>query len=289
MFDRELWSTTPENFEGHVRLLQRHADVIGPDDLADARRMRRGRYALITFDDGYRDNYETAFPILRSLGAPALFLVTTGFIDRPRLSWWDEIAWMVRSSRRGGIESSKWLGGAVAFDEPDRQGAIETVLDVYKSLPGERTDAYVEFLAEATGSGRCAAGEAARTWMTWDMLREMRRCGMSVGGHTVNHPIMTRLPRAGQREEIAGCARRIRAELGQPMRWLSYPRGKVGSFDADTRACMKAEGVEIGFSAYGGLNRFDGWDAHDVRRTGVEMNRSPRWLKMALTLPQIFA
>ncbi len=65
---------------------------------------KRGRYGMITFDDGYRDNHATALPILKREGVTATFFVATGFIDAPRLPWWDEIAWMVRTSRQDGLE-----------------------------------------------------------------------------------------------------------------------------------------------------------------------------------------
>ncbi|MDB5173062.1 MAG: hypothetical protein JWN51_1835 [Phycisphaerales bacterium] len=287
-FDRALWSATADEFDAQIRLVKQHADVISPDDLADAATRRRGRHVLLTFDDGYRDNYDTAFPILRSHGVSALFFITTGFIDNSRISWWDEIAWMVRASRRREILPSPWVKERIEFDEPARERAIETLLAVYKALPADATDAYLDEIAHATGSGRYAGNDAERMWMTWDMLREMRQAGMGVGGHTVNHPILANLSRDQQCEEIAGCARRIREETGHPMRWLSYPRGKPGTFDAHIRECLADEKVDLAFSAYGGLNRPGLWENYDMRRTGVEMNRSRHWLKLALTLPQIF-
>ncbi|HWE97970.1 MAG TPA: GNAT family N-acetyltransferase [Tepidisphaeraceae bacterium] len=286
-FDRELWSATPDDFDSQIKLLKRHADVIAPEDLPHVAGRRRGRHVLITFDDGYRDNFETAFPILQSHGVRSLFFVTTGFLDRRGLSWWDEIAWMVRSSRRDEIPRSEWVRERIVFDRPDCDRAIGALLAIYKTLPGDATDPYLRHLAQTTGSGRHCGIEADRTWMTWDMLREMSRSGMGVGGHTVGHPILANLPPHRQREEIAGCAGRIREEMGLAMRWLSYPSGKPLTFDAHTYACLAEQGVELAFSAYGGINRNSGWDNYDVRRTGVEMNRSPRWLKMALTLPQI--
>jgi peptidoglycan/xylan/chitin deacetylase (PgdA/CDA1 family)/CelD/BcsL family acetyltransferase involved in cellulose biosynthesis len=287
-FDRALWSATTDEFDSQIRLLKHHVDIVSPDDLSDIATRRHGRHVLITFDDGYRDNYKTAFPILRSHGIAALFLVTTGFIDRSRLSWWDEIAWMVRTSRRREILPSSWINERIEFDEPDRERAIAKLLAVYKALPGDATTAYLDELSQATGSGRYAGDDGASIWMTWDMLREMQQEGMAVGGHTVTHPILANLAPDQQCEEIAGCAKRIREEMGRPMRCLSYPSGKPGTYDGHTKKCLTDEGVEFAFSAYGGLNRPGGWESYNVRRTGVEMNRSRHWLKLALTLPQIF-
>src|SRR5262245_32303225 len=165
MFDRELWSADAELFEEQIRICKTHVDLIGPNDLPNVLN-RKGRYALITFDDGYRDNYEVAFPILQRERVPAVFFVATGFLDHPRLPWWDEIAWMVRTSRRASIE---WTGGEIPFDEPDREVAVRSLLRGYKASPAGQVDEYLEALARATGTGRYNQS-GRHFWMTWDMV-----------------------------------------------------------------------------------------------------------------------
>ena len=68
IFDRGVFSTTEDQFDMQMAFLKRNFDVISPHDLPVARRMGRGRYVIVTFDDGYRDNYEKAFPILKRTG-----------------------------------------------------------------------------------------------------------------------------------------------------------------------------------------------------------------------------
>jgi peptidoglycan/xylan/chitin deacetylase (PgdA/CDA1 family) len=287
-FDRELWSASAESFDEQVRYLTSHFRVVTPGELPDVSLTPRGRYVLITFDDGYRDNYELALPILQRYGAAATFFVTTGFIDRPRLTWWDEIAWMVRSSGRTGIEGGGVLGGPVAFDDPHRERAVETLVGRYKSLRPDATLPYLEFLAEATGSGRGSQALANDTWMNWDMIRGLRAAGMAVGGHTVNHPVLSTLPPDSQWQEIAGCARRLEAELGAPMQYFSYPVGQRGSFDGHTRACLERLGVRMAFSYYGGHRRFQDWDRLDVRRIAIERYMDAAWVRATLAIPGLF-
>ncbi|MGB2710613.1 MAG: polysaccharide deacetylase family protein, partial [Conexibacter sp.] len=95
-WDHTLWSATAEGFDAQLTFLARHAEVVGPDDLPALAAGRRGRRVLLTFDDGYRDNHEIAYPLLRRHGLQATFFLATGFLDRPHVAWWDEIAWMVR-------------------------------------------------------------------------------------------------------------------------------------------------------------------------------------------------
>ena len=288
-FDQGIWSADADAFDDQMRFLKSHVDVISPHDLPSVVRGRKGRHVLLTFDDGYIDNYRVAFPILKSRGTPATFFVATGFVDHPRIPWWDEIAWIVRTSRAYGIEANRWMTTRVVFDKPHRALAVKRLLGVYKAMPTESGEAFLDFLGEATGCGRYDSPDFGKSWMTWEMLREMRSAGMFVGGHTVNHPVLSHLPMERQWDEISGCALRLSQELGEPMRYFSYPVGSRMSFNSDTRACLKRVGVEYAFSYYGGLCRFQEWDDLDVRRNAVATGMSSHWVRALVTLPGLYA
>jgi peptidoglycan/xylan/chitin deacetylase (PgdA/CDA1 family) len=281
--DRDLWNATVEDFDAQVAFLTRNFDVVGPEDAGPR---AAGRRVLITFDDGYRDNHAAALPILRAHGATATFFLATGFLDLSRLAWWDEVAWMVRTSARERIRVD---GVDVVFAEPDRAAAVAALLDRAKALPGSDLDAFLDRVALATGTGRAPAGAADGQWMTWPMARELLAAGMSVGGHTVNHPILASLDTEAQREEIMGCRARLRAELGVPMRWFSYPNGDRGSFDARTRALLTEAEVEHAFSFDGGfVRRGAPWDPYDVPRVAVGPRTAGPAFAATMTLPQVF-
>lgn len=274
--DRRVWSTAADAFEEQLALLTAHTEIIGPDELAARVSSRRGRSVMLTFDDGYRDNYEIAYPLLARYGVPATFFLVSGFLDQPRIAWWDEIAWMVRH-------------GGPADGEAAVEASIASLIASYKRLPGDRTEAFLDRLSVTTGSGRFSATAPADAWMTWDMARELRAHGMAIGGHTVNHHVLARLTAAEQEDEIGTCARRMREELGEPMRWFSYPVGSRDSFDADTRAILRRHEVELAFSFYGGFSRFARWDPLDVRRIHVGPSLSRQVLEATVRAPQLFA
>lgn len=273
-WDHTLWSASAEGFDEQLAFLKRETDVVGPADLPALAAARRGRHVVVTFDDGYRDNWEIAFPALRRHGLTATFFLATGFLDDPHVAWWDEIAWMVRN----------------ASDPPaEADAAIHLLVHEYKHLPDERKAAYLDALAERTGAGRAGPAEARGMWMSWDEARELRDGGMTIGGHTVTHPVLGQIPAAAQEREIAGCAERLRAELELPMRWFSYPVGFPGSFDEDTRRLLRAQSTELAFSFYGGHVRFDRWDPLDVPRINVAPTLDATRLHAAVRLPQLFA
>jgi len=90
----------PETFEAQMRYLRERYRVVSLEQLL--RELEdpeaTGQAVAVTFDDGYRDNFTAALPVLRQHGVKATFFVTTSFLDGRGASWWDEIAWMLRSS-----------------------------------------------------------------------------------------------------------------------------------------------------------------------------------------------
>ena len=288
-FDRGVFSATPETFDWQMGFLKRECQVLTPTDLCNELSLVGDNFVLVTFDDGYRDNHDVALPILQSHGMKATFFIATGYIDNPHVPWWDEIAWMIRSSPHAGLQASMLMPVNVTFDPPQRRRAIDQVLSVYKKLPGDATRQFMEDLASACGTGRCPAELGRDLWMTWDMIRNLRDAGMTIGGHTVNHPILSQLPRFQQEEEILGCSRRLSEELKRPTRFFAYPRGKLDAFNEDTRACLYEARIERAFTFYGGLNVLGHIDAYDVRRTPVEMETNNHDFEAMLSLRRVFA
>ncbi len=284
-FDRELWSASAEAFDEQVGFLARHCDVISPADLPDALRSRRGRYVAITFDDGYRDNYEIAYPILRRHGVPGTFFVATGFIDAPRIPWWDEIAHLVRASTRARLDPGAWFDAPLELGAGDRSDAIRPLLKLYKKLPSAESARLLAHVREASGVAEVPGFD--RYWMNWDMLREMRDHGMTIGGHTVSHPVLSRLSADEQCDELTTCAMRLREELGTRMDFFAYPVGARDAFDANTRTCLADLGVRHAFSYYGGFATRDS-DPYDMPRVAIETHIGKDLFRAMVQLPHVF-
>ena len=297
--DEALWSATQDGFDQQVRLLKAGFDVIGLSELPTAlhdlksargRSWKSSRFAMITFDDGYVDNYALAFPVLKANDAKGVFFVATGFIDEPRLAWWDEIAWMVRSSTRDMIGlPENWLDGPLKLDGSDRRTVTNQLLRVYYRLDGSRTEQFLNRVAEATSSGRAPVEAAAGQWMTWDMIREMSDAGMDFGAHTVTHPILANLTAEEQGMELCESRLRLEQQLDRPITSLSYPVGKRESFNDDTRAALSNNGFDWAFSYYGGHSSGVEIDRYDIPRVAIESDVSMADFRSYCALPHIFA
>ncbi|WP_417475366.1 polysaccharide deacetylase family protein [Luteimonas mephitis] len=284
LHDRALWSATEQGFDDQLAFLKSHCDVIALDDLTDALHTRGGRHVAITFDDGYLDNYELAFPALRRHGLPAAFFIATGFIDRPRLPWWDEIAMLVRTTTAARLDMHDWIATPLQL-AVDREGCINALLRAYKQLGPAPATAFLERLREQTGAS--GVGPAPKHWMDWDMIREMAGGGMTIGGHTMDHPVLATLPASAQQQEITGCASRLQEELGQPMDYFAYPVGGRQSFNSDTFACLDQLGTRNAFSYYGGFATRRS-HRYDLQRVAIEAHMGQPLFRAITQLPQVF-
>lgn len=288
-FDRALFSADVDEFERQVQFLKKNADVVGIADLEQVFQ-RPHRAVLITFDDGYRDNYELAFPVLKQENVPATFFITSGFIDQSPIAWWDEIAWMVRSSELSALNDLPVPGEALPLvSQDDREVAIEKLLLFYKDLPTPQTRPFLNRLAEATGTGRSPVALGKDLWMNWEMIRKMDQAGMDIGGHTVTHPVLSCTSIQDQRQEIFESKRRIEAELGHSISSFSYPVGQPNSFTEETKTLLKEAGYQWAFSFSGGFSRLDHTDAFDLPRVAVSPFLSLNLFQATTRLPWVFA
>jgi peptidoglycan/xylan/chitin deacetylase (PgdA/CDA1 family) len=263
--DPSLFAVDEDGLDDQLAVLRRDADLIDPAALHDVRG-RRGRHVLLTFDDGYADASTAALPILRAHGARAVFFIASGFVDRPRLPWWDELRWMACRAGRP-QDAARWTAH-------------------YKRLPSDRAERYLDELALRTGTGRAPQSAAAHDWCTWADVRALQRAGMTIGAHTHDHPVLSRASAERQRRELRHGMDRLQAETGTRPTWLAYPVGQRDSFTATTRRIAEEEGIELGFSSYGGWNPDGRIDPYDVRRIWVP--RDPVRLRARVLAPRCF-
>lgn len=199
------------------------------------------RAVAITFDDGYRSTHDLALPILRKFNLPATVFVTTGYLNGSNM-WNDRILEAVRSMPVGDLDlRDAGLGVHSISSQADRESAADKLIRAAKYLPSEeRLDLSIKL------ESLIGAAHRSGLMLTHDMVRALADSGMEVGGHTVTHPILTKLDDPLAKDEIGGCKRDLEAIVGKPVRLFAYPNGKVGA-DFDQRHVQMAQ--DAGYSA----------------------------------------
>ncbi|HEX6707564.1 MAG TPA: polysaccharide deacetylase family protein [Albitalea sp.] len=230
------------------------------------------RALSITFDDGYADNEEIAAPILQRLGLSATFFITTGYLGGAECMFNDRVIEAVRACTAPVLDlQALGLGTHPMRTHEDRRRAIGALLKGIKHFEQPRRDATTDAIVAAAG-----AHATPRLMMQPEQVRSLRRMGMDVGGHTVTHPILTRLNPKAARDEIAAGKAQLEAIVGEPVTLFAYPNGVP---QHDYAAEHVAMAREVGFgaavsTAWGAaamqsdrfqLPRFTPWDRSRLR------------------------
>jgi peptidoglycan/xylan/chitin deacetylase (PgdA/CDA1 family) len=287
--DEQLFSHTPDGLSAHVRMLKRWSRLCPLDEVVGA--YHAGRFtepmSLLTFDDVYRDNYETVFPLLRSLGVPGVFFVPTGLIEQRHVPWWDRIAYAVKHSR---VEECTLLYPTGLSLSGIRSAPGQARLKLLRRLKADADldqERYLTGIEEAVGASALGAPEVGELFCDWRQLREMAEGGMALESHTHTHRLLGHLPYQEQREELARSREVLREKVGTTSRAVAYPVGARNHFNTDTRRAMEELGYALGFSNYGGWNAAPE-DPCNVRRLAVDAGITPAMLQASLTLPRMF-
>jgi peptidoglycan/xylan/chitin deacetylase (PgdA/CDA1 family) len=270
-YDSETFSATGDEFDDQIGFLKRHCRLASLDEaieMAAGGGKSKGTVVLLTFDDGYLDNYELAFPILASHGVHGAFFLPTSYIGTNYIPWWDTIAFIIKTGRRKEFAlGPPWSRRFDAGPQGER-AVIRAVLGLYKSPLTEDGERFIAMLEEACGAARPQAGQ--RSFMTWEEAAAMLRAGMAIGSHTCRHEILSKLTAEEQFEELRSSRREIEDRLGSPVTAIAYPVGSTGTFSPVTLAAAEQAGYRAGFSFYGGFNPWGRMERFDIRRLGVE-------------------
>ncbi|MEO7325238.1 MAG: polysaccharide deacetylase family protein [Dokdonella sp.] len=290
-FDLALVSATPEQFRAQVAWLKKEYTPVRLCDVIaciNAERALPPKAAVITFDDGYDDNYHVAFPILRELGVPATFFVSTGYIDSGAPYAYDWLVHMFHCSKAHQVVIPELrIETPMPAERGARAALAERVLDRIKTLP-EAGQAAVMRRLEDDWSIAPAPHPDSRP-MTWDQLREMQAAGMEIGSHGVHHWMLARLPHDVMIAEVAGSRATLERELGVPAQVISYPVGGPDAYSDAVVDEVRAQKFGIGCSYVSGSNPWPLADPYALLRLPVERYMDTVWFKGMLAWPELFS
>jgi peptidoglycan/xylan/chitin deacetylase (PgdA/CDA1 family) len=217
---------SPREFEREIAYLRKATEVIPLDRLVA--RLREGttlssRTVAITFDDGYKDNYQYAFPILKKYNVPATIFLTTDYVDNSELFWWYKLSWAIWNTD---IEEFKInnFGRHYLRSTGDRLQAIRKVKAVLEKLAKNQRNLAMDELLKALRI-RIPASLGEDLKLTWDEIIKMNRGGISFGAHTASHPVLTGLAPQEAKVEIIQSKKIIEEKLGRSINSFSFPKG----------------------------------------------------------------
>lgn len=258
---------TAKEFDQKMQLI---AKYFTPLPLLEAvERLKNGtlpqRAICVTFDDGYRDNAEVAYPILKKHNIPATFFVASGFLDGGRM-WNDTVIETVRNCQDKELSLiDLGLGTFLTETEQAKEKSAQTIIQQIKHLPQDERDQKV------AGISSYAKGLPNDLMMDSVQVKNMAEQGVSIGGHTVTHPILATLTAKKAEQEIRQGKQELESITQQAITEFACPNGKPGQdYLPEHVDIIKKLGFKLAVSTQWGvsnsnsdiyqLNRFTPWD-----------------------------
>jgi peptidoglycan/xylan/chitin deacetylase (PgdA/CDA1 family) len=254
-------------FAQEMRHLARHYKVVSMPNLV--KHLEGGPpepVLAITFDDGYRDNYENAFPILQRFGLPSTIFLTTGTMDYDDPIWFEQLAHALKKTTLEHLDLEIDIPRRFFLHtQEERLRANNRIFGLLRDLPDtERTQWLPRILHQL---GVADNGERHGKMLTWDQARYMSTRGVGFGGHTVNHPFLSRLTRENACWEASECKRRIETELQLPVECFAYPNGREKDLGPWSNEVILSAGYRAAVTTIWGMN-YSSTDRMQLKRGG---------------------
>jgi len=219
-------------------------DFVYPDEFFNDQ-CKKGINVLITFDDGYRDNYDLAFPVLHKYNAKCVFFVVTDYIGTKKWLWHDKVRYLIT---KGKIEKLK---AEQILKQMNRGIEVSTTFK-------NRISTLIE-------------NENLPTiMMNWENLKEISKSGLRVGAHTRTHKILSFLKDSDQKEEITSSINKINKELSIHSNEFAYPNGM---FNENTLEIIKNNSLDYAFTTINGING-KAQKTMEIKRIGINSSDS---------------
>lgn len=238
--------------ERHLDWIARRFQVVSLDELrprVEARSRTAPPIAAITFDDGYRDVYEQAFPLLMRKGLPAAVFVATNYVGTTGVLPHDKLYLLLaRAAHRWRSFSRQLVRVLRRLELPlppptlfaagaSAGSALRTLITTLPEADVQRIIVALE--VDCGLSGGLPSGFRP---MTWDMVTEMSRAGFVLGSHTRSHSLLTNEDRSKVIDETAGSQQVLTAKLGRPVTTFAYPDGR---FDRGAVRAVADAGYQV--------------------------------------------
>lgn len=274
----------PDVFERQVIFLKKYYQIVNLNDLKKMgfNQNQQKDIAVLTFDDGYRNNYDYAFPVLKKYNVPATIFLTTDYINTKNLLWYDRLAWILNKA-----VSIPDKAALIKYDlSPElcakindfftsgsslRHNMLNYVAASLKTYPTERRDKILSRLSKAC-KVNTEPENSERAMLSWDEVNEMSRHNISFGSHTKTHPVLSAILLSESKNEIVESKRVLEEKLQQSVTTFAYPYGKKEDFNGNITKILSDEGFEYACSTITGAEEYPLKAPLTLKRKGVALS-----------------
>ena len=273
-------------FEKHLKIINNYLNPISIEQLQEYVAEKKpfpDRSCLLTFDDGWLDNYETAYPILKQYRVPAVIFLPFNYISNNLMFWQEEL--LLRLTHLLGSDNPndcEFVKDLTATAHTPNNMQLREYVSKIKTKDYQDIDAVLELVRSRSKDN--AMPVHYNRYMSWEQIIEMQRSGISFGSHSLSHRILTRIPREECTKELNNSKALLEAALGAPVTSIAYPNG---DHDEQVEHLAKQAGYTLGFTTERGYTEHD-TNALTVPRINIHNNSSDNKAMFLCTIMGIF-
>jgi peptidoglycan/xylan/chitin deacetylase (PgdA/CDA1 family) len=223
-------------FKSQIKYLSSNYNIVSLKTIAECIRKDKDfpeKSAVITFDDGYRNNYSIAFPILQKYHVPATIFLTAGYIGTLEMLTLDEVYEILLGCQSYKNIDARELGLGVlpAGNPADIEGSCWKVINHLKRMTSAGQKETVRKLRERVNPERNKGLRKDFELLSWDEAKSLKRSGLiDFGAHTVSHQILAGVDLGKAEEEVVNSKRIIEDRLKIAVESFAYPNGTRADF-----------------------------------------------------------
>lgn len=256
-FDSNVFSSSVKSFDNQLVFYKEIFNVITAKEasgLIESEKELTAKFLVITFDDGYADNYTKAYPILLKHNLFATFFIATDYIGSGKIPWWDKVAYIIKQTKLDSIKIGKLHPKEIKLN--DKAKATRQILKLFKTSKEIPIYEKLHLLQLAANIGDEIITDDINDplFMNWKMITEMADNGMDIGSHTCSHQILSHLSEIEQNNEFTKSKKIIEDKIKSEVVALAYPVGAYTSYNFASSIGVKNAGYKIAFDFEKGIN-----------------------------------
>ena len=286
-FSHSAIMVEPVNFERHITFLKHHFNILSSEEFSQRFSNRiafDNASCLITFDDGWQDNYQYAFPILKTHNVPALIFPATDYTGSGMLFWQEAMGHGFYQLLNLETDDARQLLREHGIDTLKEQPAelqIDRIRQYVRDLKSLSYEQIFEIINHQESIlGNIDFGKIDR-YLDWEQIVEMHKAGIEFGSHACSHRILTRLENDEISAELKRSRQLLADAINSDIKTIAYPNG---NFDDRLGELTLQAGYEIGFGTeFGSVSHID--NAFNIKRINVnDMTSSNNPIMLATIL-----
>lgn len=287
-FDEGVFGPDSTRLQSELEWINKETRVLSEEELIDIvykKKKIKEICSLVTFDDGYRDNFDIAYPMLKNLGIPAIFFIPTYHLTERKVGWWDIVAYLIKEFQKCPT-AKRFIFEGVEYRDLRADQLIKYFIGQIKSMNASEINGYLIRLSETLNIPFPDSQLQSDELMNCEQIKILSQNGMTIGSHSHDHSILSKQDGSTLKKQLEKSIEILERVISKKINSIAYPVGGYQHFDETTKNISKDVGFKLGFSYLTGVNNTTHIDPFDVKRMSIR----PEWINLDIPLafPEIF-